>query len=200
MKGSWGWRVRSTPDGGGRFFCPLEGGDRDYIRSDVRRWLAPFGIPVFPSHRLGEYVRCADCMQTFTSDVLEIVTNAEVAERLETAAIQLLATMVVRSGDSDETRVVAERELRRYVRHPFAAHASIEPSPLSEVIEAVSAAAVHMEHQGRKDLFASAVRVAHVHGGLTGAAFAALHATGGALRLPMNTVRSLIITAGVSAD
>lgn len=200
MKGSWGWRVRSTPGGGGRFFCPLEGGDRDYIRSDVRRWLAPFGIPIVPSHRLGEYVRCVDCKQTFTADVLEIVTNAEVSARLEHAAVVLFATIVVRSGDSDQTRVAAERELRRYVRHPFAAHASIEPPPLGDVVQAVSAAAVHMEHQGRKDLFASAVRVAHVHGGLTGASFAALHAAGGALRLPMSTVRSLIVTAGVTAD
>ena len=199
MKGSFGWRVRSTPGGGGRFFCPLEGGDRNYIRSEVRRWLAPFGVPIFPSHRLGDYVRCTECKQTFTADVLEIVTTDSLAERLEKAAVWLLSTIVVRSGDSDATRVVAERELRRFVRHPFAAHTN-EPPKLNEVVEAVSAASVHMEQLGRRDLFAAAVRVAHVHGGLTSASFAALHAFGGALRLPMSTVRSLIITAGVPAD
>jgi hypothetical protein len=152
------------------------------------------------SHRLGDYVRCGECEQTFTADVLEIVTNAEISERLERASVWLLSTIVARSGDSDLTRVAAESELRRFVRHPFAAHASVEPPLLTDVVEAISAAAVHMEHQGRKDLFAAAVRVAHVHGGLTGASFAALHAAGGALRLPMTTVRSLIVTAGVPAD
>lgn len=200
MKGSLGWRVRSTPGDGGRFFCPLEGGDRDYIRSEVRRWMAPFGVPIFPSHRLGDYVRCGDCKQTFTAEVLEIVTNDELAQRLERAAVWLLSTIVARSGDSDATRVAAERELRRFVRHPFAAHASVEPPHLSRVVEAVSAIAVHMEPVGRRDVFAAAVRVAHVHGSMTAASFAALHALGGALRLPMSTVRSVIVTAGVTAD
>lgn len=162
--------------------------------------MAPFGIPLFPSHRLGDYVRCTGCKQTFTGDVLEIVTTEDMSARLERAAVWLLATIVARSGDSDETRVVAERELRRFVRHPFTAHASIEPLRLDQVVEVVAAAAVNMEHLGRRDLFASAVRVAHVHGGITAASFAALHAVGGALRLPMSTVRSLIVTAGVPAD
>ena len=162
--------------------------------------MAPFGIPLFPSHRLGDYVRCGDCKQTFTAEVLEIVTTDELSHRLELAAVWLLSTIVVRSGDSDATRVAAERELRRFVRHPFAAHASVEPPGLSEVVEKVSSIAVHMEPVGRRDMFAAAVRVAHVHGGMTAASFAALHAVGGALRLPMSTVRSVIVTAGVSAD
>ncbi|MEX1004855.1 MAG: hypothetical protein WD990_14055 [Acidimicrobiia bacterium] len=162
--------------------------------------MAPFGIPLFPSHRLGDYVRCSDCRQTFTAEVLEIVTTGELSQRLEKAAVWLLSTMVIRSGDSDITRVAAERELRRFVRHPFSAHTSVEPPGLSAVVEAVSAIAVHMEPVGRRDLFAAAVRVAHVHGGMTAASFAALHAMGGALRLPMSTVRSVIVTAGVPAD
>lgn len=199
MKGSLGWRVRSTPGSGGRFFCPLEGGDRAYIRSHVRRWMAPFGIPLFPSHRLGDYVRCVECGQTFTADVLEILTTAELSERLERAAVWFLSTIVTRSGDSDATRVAAERELLRFVRHPFAAHAPTGTPRLEEVVEVVGAAAVHMDTVGRRDLFAAGVRVAHVDGTLTGASFAALHAVGGALRLPMSTVRTLIVTAGVAA-
>lgn len=162
--------------------------------------MAPFGIPLFPSHLLGDYVRCSDCKQTFTAEVLEIVTTDELSQRLELAAVWLLSTIVVRSGDSDSTRVAAERELRRFVRHPFAAHASVEPPRLSAVVEQVSSMSVHMEPVGRRDMFAAAVRVAHVHGGMTAASFAALHAVGGALRLPMSTVRSVIVTAGVSAD
>ncbi|MDX1448071.1 MAG: hypothetical protein R3246_03320 [Acidimicrobiia bacterium] len=193
MKGSLGWRVRSSPGGGGRFFCPLEGGDRDYIRSEVRRWFAPFGFALWPSHRLGEYVRCEECKQTFTAEVLEIVTTEEMSLRLERAAVVLLSTVAARSGDGDETRAVAEQELRRYVRHPYSAHVAGAAWKLEEVVEAVSAAAVQMEQIGRRGLFASAARVAHTNGGLTAQAFAALHAAGGALRLPMPTIRTLIV-------
>lgn len=200
VRGSWGWRVRSVKRGGGRFFCPLEGADREYVRSEVRRWLAPFGMPLLPFHHLGDYIACADCQQTFTDDVLEMITTHELAERLEWAALALLNSIVVRSGDSDASRVAAERELRRFVRQPFAAHVSFEPPALVDVVEALGAAAVHMDPLGRRDLFAAAVRVAHVHGSLTGPGFAALHAAGGALRLPMSVVRSLIVTAGVPAD
>ncbi len=200
MRGAWLWRVRSTNKGAGRFFCPLEGADREYERSEVRRWLAPFGLSLFSWHVLGEYVRCGSCRQTFTDEVLEIVTTTELSERLELAAVWLLSTVVVRSGDSDLTRVAAERELRRFVRHPFAAHTAIEPPHLVDVVAALNSAAVHMEMLGRTELFAAAVRVAHVHGSLTSSSFAALHAAGGALRLPMSTVRSLIVSAGVPAD
>ena len=197
MKGSLGWRVRSSPGSGGRFFCPLESGDRDYIRSDVRRWFAPFGVPLWPSHRLGEYVRCTECKQTFTAEVLEIITTEEMSLRLERAAVVLLSTVVSRSGDTDQARAAAERELRAYVRHPYSAHVAGAAWKLEDVVDAVSAAAVHMEHLGRRGLFAAAVRVAHVNGGLTSQAFAALHAAGGALRLPMPTIRTLIVSAGV---
>jgi hypothetical protein len=198
VKGSLGWRVRSTRSGGGRFFCPLEGADRTYVRTEVRRWLAPFGFPIVPYHHLGDYVRCSGCQQTFTEDVLEILTTEELAARLENAAASLLAVIVARSGDSDLCRVAAERELRRFVRHPFAAHVSFEPPSLVEVVELLSASAVHMEEVGRRDIFAAAVRVAHTEGALSGSSFAALHAAGGALRLPMSVVRSLIVTAGVA--
>jgi hypothetical protein len=188
-----GWRVRSTLSGGGTFFCPLEGAD-----PEVRRWLAPFGFPILAYHHLGDYVRCCDCQQTFTDDVLEILTTEELAASLERAAVSLFSVIVARSGDSDLCRVTAERELRRFVRHPFAAHVSFQPPGLVEVVETLGATAVHMEEVGRRDMFAAAVRVAHSEGGLTGSAFAALHAAGGALRLPMSVVRSLIVTAGVA--
>jgi hypothetical protein len=200
VRGSWLWRVRSTTNGGGRFFCPLEGADREYVRSQVRRWFAPRGVALFACHRLGDYVRCENCQQTFTEEVLEIVTTFELSERLERAAVWLLSTVVLRSGDSDQSRVVAERELRRFVRHPFSAHTSIEVPHLVDVMAALSSAAVHMETLGRTELFAAAVRVAHAHGPMTSAAFAALHAAGGALRLPVGTVRSLIVSAGVLTD
>lgn len=196
MRGSLGWRVRSTKSGGGTFFCPLEGGDRTYVRTEVRRWLAPFGLPIVPYHHLGDYVRCTGCQQTFTEDVLEILTTEEFAVRLETAASALLSVIVLRSGDSDRCRVAAERELRRFVRHPFAAHVSFDPPSLVQVVELLGASAVHMEEVGRRDIFAAAVRVAHTEGVLSGSSFAALHAAGGALRLPISMVRSLIVTAG----
>lgn len=198
MRGSLGWRVRSTRIGGGSFFCPIEGGDRTYVRTEVRRWLAPFGFPIVPYHHLGDYVRCTGCHQTFTEDVLEILTTEELAVRLERATSALLAVIVLRSGDSDLCRVAAERELRRFGRHPFAAHVSFEPPSLVQVVELLGAAAVHMEEVGRRDIFAAAVRVAHAEGALTGSSFAALHAAGGALRLPISMVRSLIMAAGAA--
>ena len=198
MRGSLCWRVRSTRSGEGSFFCPLEGGDRTYVRTEVRRWLAPFGFPIWPYHHLGDYVRCCGCQQTFTDDVLEILTTEELAVRLERAAASLLSVIVARSGDSDRSRVAAEREMRSFVRHPFAAHVSFDPLSLVQVVELLGASAVHMEEVGRRDIFAAAVRVAHTEGALTGSSFAALHAAGGALRLPISMVRSLIVTAGAA--
>jgi hypothetical protein len=197
---SLGWRVRSTVSGGGLFFCPLEGADRQYVRTQVRRWLAPFGMPLIPYHRLGDYIRCTECHRSFTDDVLEIATTHELSVGLEKAAVGLLSLVVVRLGGGDGARAIAEGELRRFVRRSTGNALEMPAPDLVGVVERLSSVCAHLEMPGRRDLLAAAVRVAYSEGVLNGPNFAALHAAGGALRLPMATVRSLIVSAGVRAD
>lgn len=194
------WTVRSTTTGAGTFFCPLEGADRPYDRTEVRRWFAPLGFPVVPWNRLGDYIRCGDCHQTFTEDVLDIITTHELAVGLEEAAVGLISTVVHRSDGAAEVDETASLELRRFVRHPGRTLLRTPPPELVDVVEALNRAAMNMEEAGRRDLFAAAVRVAHAGGPLSAPNFAVLHAAGGGLRIPMPQVRALIVSQGVQFD
>jgi len=176
----------------------MEGADRPYVRTEVRRWFAPFGIPMVPRSALGEYVRCGDCDQTFTDDVLDIVTTDELSRTLEEAAVGLISLVVQRSGGGETVRRAATVELRRFVRGPRSPEIRIVE--IARVVDCLVAAAVNMEESGRLQLLAAAVRVAHASGSLTDRNFAALHAAGGGLRVPMKTVRALILSEGVRAD
>lgn len=194
------FRVRSSVTGNGTFFCPLEGADRSYVRSQVRRWFAPLGIPLIPWNRLGDYIRCAECHQTFTDDVLDIVTTHELSTTLETAAVGLISTIIHRSDSDRGVERAGRRELQRFVRDPERIELALPPPELVDVVEALTRAAVNMEEAGRRDLFAAAVRVAHADAPLSGPNFAVLHAAGGGLRIPMPDVRALIVSQGVPID
>lgn len=194
------WRVRSVVVDYGTFFCPIEGADRPYVRTEVRRWLAPLGLPLVARARLGEYVQCSECGQSFTEEVLAIVTTEALGSRLETAALALVSAVVERSGGGRDVRSTASSELVRFVGDPRRSVLETPAPALAVVVERLSAAAVHMEELGRRDLFAAAVRVAFAGGDLNAPNFAALHAAGGALRLPVRTIRTLIVSAGARAE
>ena len=60
----WGWRVRKKTIGTGVFFCPGEGGDRNYEHKQARRWFTIFFIPLIPLKELGDFVECTSCENT----------------------------------------------------------------------------------------------------------------------------------------
>ncbi len=73
----FGFRVRGTAIGTGTFFCPQEGGDREYQRQRLRRWFTLFFIPLIPLNVLGEAVHCTSCGGDWDPAVLARPTTAD---------------------------------------------------------------------------------------------------------------------------
>jgi len=66
-RGRWSRHRHDT----GEFFCPKCGGDRQWVRSVLRRWFTVFFVPLFPVGRpVVSAIQCTTCATRFDEDVL----------------------------------------------------------------------------------------------------------------------------------
>jgi uncharacterized tellurite resistance protein B-like protein len=101
-------RYKTVAEGG--FYCPHEGGDRQYRRQEARRWFTLFFIPVIPLDVLGEFVECASCGRTYDPKVLTLPTAAQMMDNLANAMRHAVVSIINADGivDRAEKRVALE--------------------------------------------------------------------------------------------
>ena len=164
----WGWRVRKKTIGTGVFFCPGEGGDRNYEHRQARRWFTIFFIPLIPLKELGDFVECTSCENTYYPDVLKGKTASEI-EDISTIAIRHVAvSMALADGTVDpRERDAAVTVVQRFASHPYGLDdldsdlSSLQVSALSDNLEELSA--VLNEH-GKENVLTAAVFLAGADG------------------------------------
>lgn len=164
----WGWRVRKKTIGTGVFFCPGEGGDRNYEHRQARRWFTIFFIPLIPLKELGDFVECTSCENTYYPDVLKGKTASEI-EDISTIAIRHVAvSMALADGTVDpRERDAAVTVVQRFASHPYDLDdldsdlSSLQVSALSDNLEELGA--VLNEH-GKENVLTAAVFLAGADG------------------------------------
>ena len=164
----WGWRVRKKTIGTGVFFCPGEGGDRNYEHRQARRWFTIFFIPLIPLKELGDFIECTSCENTYYPDVLKGKTASEI-EDISTIAIRHVAvSMALADGTVDpRERDAAVTVVQRFASHPYDLDdldsdlSSLQVSALSDNLEELSA--VLNEH-GKENVLTAAVFLAGADG------------------------------------
>ncbi|HAY67019.1 TerB family tellurite resistance protein [Acidimicrobiales bacterium] len=164
----WGWRVRKKTIGTGVFFCPGEGGDRNYEHRQARRWFTIFFIPLIPLKELGDFIECTSCENTYYPDVLKGKTASEI-EDISTIAIRHVAvSMALADGTVDpRERDAAVTVVQRFASHPYDLDdldsdlSSLQVSALSDNLEELGA--VLNEH-GKENVLTAAVFLAGADG------------------------------------
>ena len=164
----WGWRVRKKTIGTGVFFCPGEGGDRNYEHKQARRWFTIFFIPLIPLKELGDFIECTSCENTYYPDVLKGKTASEI-EDISTIAIRHVAvSMALADGTVDpRERDAAVTVVQRFASHPYDLDdldsdlSSLQVSALSDNLEELGA--VLNEH-GKENVLTAAVFLAGADG------------------------------------
>ena len=164
----WGWRVRKKTIGTGVFFCPGEGGDRNYEHKQARRWFTIFFIPLIPLKELGDFIECTSCENTYYPDVLKGKTASEI-EDISTIAIRHVAvSMALADGTVDpRERDAAVTVVQRFASHPYGLDdldsdlSSLQVSALSDNLEELGA--VLNEH-GKENVLTAAVFLAGADG------------------------------------
>lgn len=66
----FGWRSVTSTAGKGDFFCPTCG-NTAYELKRVRNFFTLYFIPLIPLNKLGEYVECGQCKNTYNEQILQ---------------------------------------------------------------------------------------------------------------------------------
>ena len=106
----WGFKARLKSIGeGGTFHCPHCGVDRAYLYREARRWFTFFWIPIIPLKVLGTFVECTTCKSTYDERVLQLPTNAAVADNLSIALRGLVVAVITADGvvgDAERSKAI----------------------------------------------------------------------------------------------
>jgi hypothetical protein len=105
--------VTSIADSGS-FACPGCGGTQQrYLRKSVRRFFTLYFIPVIPLNKVGEYIECQHCGNTYNEQVLSHDPAAQQAKSLAELFEHVKRIMIVTAladGRVDDAELEAIRE------------------------------------------------------------------------------------------
>jgi tellurite resistance protein len=199
----FGWRSRSHTIGAGRFFCPREGGDRDYEHKEAKRWFTLFFIPLIPLNRLGDYVECTSCRSTFYTSVLDAPTGASIEDVMTQAIRYVAVSLTLADGYVDEEeRIVATEVVRQFASHDYSAAdfasdlEALDPAAMIDHLEELGS--ILNEH-GKEAVLTAAMRLAAADGSIDSSEIAIVESIGKALTMSDAHVRGVIATASERA-
>lgn len=166
----WGWRAFNKVIASGVFFCPREGGDRNYQHKKARRWFTLFFIPIIPLNELGDYVECASCKGTYYPDVLKGKTAAQIQDVSTIAIRHIVVAMVGADGVVDaREREAAVTVVGRFAAHPYGFEdfdrdaGSLAVANLTDSLEELGAS---LNEHGKENVLTAAVYLAGVDGSI----------------------------------
>lgn len=171
------------------FWCPIEGGDRSFVQLDSGRLgslLARVDPDRFESESL---IQCKGCKTTFDSAVCDVLTNHEMAKRVDLAARHLFGSLIRSSPDDDEIEAAARAAMAPYlVTSEFVdVTASAEQmDPLRDVVEV-------LHRSARMTMLESAIRVSVSGGRIRARHLSVLVHAGEALGVSQRWIRSRIV-------
>lgn len=160
----WGFKGRSKTIASGVFFCPREGGDRNYEHKQAKRWFTFFFIPLIPLNDLGDFVECTSCKSTYYPSVLEGKTVGEIEDVSTIAIRHVVVSMLKADGHVDDReKEAALAVVARFASTPYGPNdldddlRSLSVSDLTDNLEELGA--ILNEH-GRENVLTAAVYLA----------------------------------------
>ena len=195
----FGTRGRSHTIGTGSFYCPREGGDRQYEHKEARRYFTLFFIPLIPLDRLGDYVECTTCQSTYYTTVLEAPTGATIQDVMTQAIRHVAVALTVADGHIDPAeRRVAVDVVRQFASVEYG-EADFETdlnhlNPVALVDNLEELGGILNEH-GKEAVLNAAMRIAASDGSVDASEIAIVEQIGEALTMTKAHVKGVMETA-----
>lgn len=104
----FGTRGITTTPQQGDFNCPSCSSVENYWLKRVRRFFTLYFIPLIPLDKLGEYVECSSCKDTYKPDILEYDPAANAASfeaEYHIAIKKVMIHMLLADGEIDDAEI-----------------------------------------------------------------------------------------------
>lgn len=107
----------------GMFHCPQCNGNQNYAHKKVTNFFTLYFIPLIPLGRLGEYVECQTCRQTYIPRVLEQSrenSTEHIQGEYEKAIRHSMVLMMLADGDvREEEMVMVQKVINKFSSQPI---------------------------------------------------------------------------------
>ena len=196
----WGFKARlKTIGDGGTFHCPHCGVDRAYQFREARRWFTFFWIPIIPLKVLGTFVECTTCKSTYDERVLQLPTNAVMADNLSIALRGLLVAVIAADGVvGDAERARAVEVVSHSVDHaygPAELEADLVAYAGHDVNAILGELAGTLNEQGKERMLQACVSLAQADGSVDEGELEIARQAGAALLMTPAHIRGVISEA-----
>ena len=147
------------------FWCPIEGGDRSFVRLDSGRLgtlLAKVDPDRFESESL---IQCKGCKTTFDSAVCDVLTNHEMAKRTDRAARHLFGSLLAACPEDEDLAAAVHSAMAPYLVTDEPIDVSRDHGdPLADVVEVLdrSARMGMLERAVRASVTGGRIRARHL--------------------------------------
>lgn len=175
------------------FWCPIEGGDRKFETVSSGRigsLLSKMDPERFESESL---LQCKGCETTFDSAVLDVLTNHEMAKRIDLAARALFGSLIKATPGDQDVRASALDAMIPYVIRPGSAADLIDIDDLADHGDPLRDVAAVLEPTARRLLMQRAIDVSVTGGRIRARHLGALVQAGDALGVSQQWIRSRIV-------
>lgn len=105
--------ITTTPDKG-NFHCPSCSNSQRYAFKRVRRFFTLYFIPVIPLDKLGEYIECLTCKDTYKPAVLDYDPEKQaqaVEAEYHSAVKKIMIHVLLADGHIDDSEVKTAQEV-----------------------------------------------------------------------------------------
>jgi len=181
----WGSKVKYSDLQNGTFFCPREGGDRNYVRKLAARWFTFFFIPIFETSKLGEFVECSSCNSQYDPQVLSNPTSAELMDNLANGMRQAVVSIIRADGEIEQQeKDMAVLVMAKYSDTPYTSEnldSDLEALPATGLVDQMEKCAGILSPQGKESLLRSCILVAMADGDFASEEVEEVHTAGKAL-------------------
>ncbi len=175
------------------FWCPIEGGDRKYESVSAGK-IGSILSKVDPERFENEsLLRCETCDTTFDSAVLDVLTNHEMAKRIDLAARFLFGSLIRATPGDQDVRAGALDAMMPYVIRPGSAADMIEVDDLAERNDPLRDVAAVLEPGACHVLMQRAIDVSVTGGRIRARHLGVLVQAGEALGVSQQWIRSRIV-------
>lgn len=102
----------------GQFHCPSCQSEREYSLKHVRRFFTLYFIPLIPLDKLGEYVECLSCKDTYKPNVLNYrpgPTREEFEAEYHAAIKVTMILMLLADADIDKSEIETIADIYRRI-------------------------------------------------------------------------------------
>jgi hypothetical protein len=104
----WGSKGKTKTIGNGNFYCPHCKSRRTYEHKTIGKYFTLYFIPLFETEKLGEFIECMVCKNSYKTEVLELSRQIEDQVNAENQVREIISEVKSKLNSGMQVQVLMD--------------------------------------------------------------------------------------------